>query len=120
MKKTSVLRSVAIILATFFSSLLFAQSAIEGKVLDKKTKEPLVGASILIEGTSRGTTTDIDGNFKISELDPGKYKLIVSYVSYKKLEFDEIKIQKNIPTILNIEMEEAELMLQSVQVVAQH
>ena len=120
MKKTSVLRSVAIVLATFFSSLLFAQSAIEGKVLDKKTKEPLVGASIFIEGTSRGTTTDIDGNFQLKGLQAGKYTLSVSYVSYKKQRLSDIKVQNSEPTMLEIEMEEAELMLQSVQVVAQH
>ena len=53
------------------SCLLHAQIGIEGQVTDKKNKEPLTGATILIEGTSKGTTADIDGNYKFTNLSEG-------------------------------------------------
>ncbi|MCD7930856.1 MAG: carboxypeptidase-like regulatory domain-containing protein, partial [Tannerellaceae bacterium] len=47
---------------------LFAQSGtvkIQGNVIEKATLEPVIGASILIKGTSQGTITDFDGNFQL-------------------------------------------------------
>ena len=43
---------------------VFAQSAVSGKVTDK-TGEPLVGAGVLVKGTTSGTTTDLDGKFSL-------------------------------------------------------
>ena len=49
--------------------LVTAQSlSISGKVIDKNSQEPVIGASVLIEGTSNGTITDLDGNFMLSNV----------------------------------------------------
>jgi len=72
---------LAFFLLFFFLSTQ-AQNVIKGTVFDKKYKEPLTGAAILVEGTTNGTTADIDGNFEI-KIGPGNYTLVVSYVSYK-------------------------------------
>jgi hypothetical protein len=103
---------------TFLSTILMAQSSIEGRVMDKKFKEPLTGAAILIEGTTNGTTADIDGNFKLS-VSPGKYTLVVSYVSYTTQRIQNVSVERSKPTIVNVDMEEAALVLDGVQVVAQ-
>jgi len=101
------------------SCLLHAQIGIEGQVTDKKNKEPLTGATILIEGTSKGTTADIDGNYKFTNLSEGIYTLVISYVSYNTLRIPNVTVQKGNITSLDIELEDAALQLQSVQVVAQ-
>lgn len=104
----------------FFISIFVsvqAQSVIRGTVTDRKYSEPLTGAAILVEGTTTGTTADIDGNFEI-KIAPGKYTLIVSYVSYTTRKITDVTVSKNEPVILNIEMEEASMELESVQVVA--
>lgn len=119
MKTNLFLRITPIFIFFLFSFLAQAQSSITGKILDKKSKEPLVGATVLIENTKMGTTTNIDGNFQIKNLSPGEYTLKISYVSYQTQELNKIKVKNGIPTVLTIEMEEAELVLQSVQVVAQ-
>jgi outer membrane receptor protein involved in Fe transport len=108
-----------ITLLFIFASLTntVAQSFIKGTVIDKKFREPLTGAAILVEGTSTGTTANIDGNFEI-RIAPGRYNLIVSYVSYNTQKLQNIVVEAGKPTIVNIEMEEASLELQSVQVVA--
>ena len=56
---------------------------LEGIVKDGATNENLVAAYILIEGTTSGTATDINGNF-ILKLNPGKYRLICKYIGYKE------------------------------------
>lgn len=55
--------------------------SITGKVTDKLTKEGIIGASILVEGTTNGTITDFDGNFSLSNV-PADGKLAVSYIGY--------------------------------------
>lgn len=55
---------------------------ISGKVYDKNTQEPLPGASVFILGTSWGTSTDLDGNFKITNIKKGTYDIVISYIGY--------------------------------------
>lgn len=65
--------------------LIFAQNInVEGVVTDKKTGETLIGAYVLQKGTSSGTITNIDGEFRITV--PGNSTLVVSYVGYQSQE----------------------------------
>ena len=68
-------------LGLFLSVSAFAQSTITGQVKDA-TGEPVIGASVLINGTSNGTVTDLDGNFSIS-VQPGAI-LTISYIGFQK------------------------------------
>src|SRR5574344_1981982 len=111
-------RSLIVLLFSIFAQNILAQTAIQGIVMDKKYKEPLTGAAILIEGTTNGTTADIDGNYTLN-VNPGKYTLVISYVSYKSQKIADVIVQSGKTTTVNIDMEEAALMLESVQVVAQ-
>ncbi len=52
-----------ILLLLLFSNTIYSQSLIKGKIVDAETNEPLIGAAIVVEGTSQGVTSDIDGNF---------------------------------------------------------
>ncbi|MEX0685715.1 MAG: TonB-dependent receptor [Balneolales bacterium] len=58
---------------------------IEGQITDAESGEPLVGVSILVEGTNQGTTTDIDGFYSMTVPDP-EAVLIISYVGYLRQE----------------------------------
>ncbi|MBP1677020.1 MAG: putative TonB-dependent receptor [Bacteroidetes bacterium] len=95
-----------------------AQTVVQGRITDKKYKEPLTGAAIMVEGTTNGTTADIDGNYTLN-VAPGKYTIVVSYVSYTMQKIPGVVVVKGKPTVLNIELEEAALVLESVQVVGQ-
>ena len=63
------------------SASAFAQSTIKGHVKDS-TGEPVIGASILVDGTTTGTTTDLDGNFVLN-VAPGT-PLTISYIGFAK------------------------------------
>jgi outer membrane receptor protein involved in Fe transport len=76
--------------------------SIRGKVTDSKTGEPLIGASVMLKGTTIGTSTDSKGNFEISNIKPGKYTIAVSYIGYstttKTVEVSADKtVEVNIP-----------------------
>lgn len=65
-----------------FSSTMMAQTlSISGKVTDKNSQEPVIGASVLIKGTTNGTITDVDGHFMLSNV-PAKGNLVISYIGY--------------------------------------
>lgn len=65
-----------------YSPAIIAQTmSITGKVIDKNNQEPIIGASILIEGTSNGTITDTEGRFELSNI-PDTANLVISYIGY--------------------------------------
>ena len=64
-KVTRTMKKYAVLFCLLFiSSAMFAQ--ITGKVVDADNGEPLIGASVVIAGTSTGTVTDLDGSFSIN------------------------------------------------------
>ena len=75
------------LVSLFLPCLALAQSMrVTGTVIDEQTSEPLIGVSILEEGTTNGMITDIDGNFAV-EVKPGA-KLQLSYVGYATTTMD--------------------------------
>lgn len=78
----------------FFFTALMSLSAsaqektITGKIIDKKGKLPLIGASVLIKGTTTGTVTDIDGNFSLKVDVTNPATLIISYTGYERQEIE--------------------------------
>ena len=66
-----------------FVILTFAQTVkLTGKILNKRN-EPLVGATVQIEGSNTGTSSDVDGNFSLSLSVGKKYTLVISSVNYE-------------------------------------
>jgi len=67
---TPYLRLIRLFSLTFVLTLstmfAMAQQTVTGKVIDAETKLPLSGVSILIKGSNLGTTTDTEGNFKLT------------------------------------------------------
>lgn len=55
---------------------------VKGKVTDGATKEPLMGANVVLLGTTLGGYTDGKGNYEIDNVKPGKYTVVASYVGY--------------------------------------
>ena len=56
---------------------------ISGVVKDSLLNTPVEGANIYLSGTSKGTSSDKDGNFKIEDLKPGNYTLVISHTAYE-------------------------------------
>ena len=70
-----------LLIFVFSMGSVFAQNEVSGTVVDEDTGEPLVGVNIIIQGTSTGTATDLDGNFSL-EVPSLQETLVVTYIGY--------------------------------------
>jgi hypothetical protein len=86
-----IILSLSLVLSIFTS---FAQKAkITGKVLSSKTGEPLIGATISLDGRKKAVQSDQNGNYSISGLEKGVYTLSCTYVSYSKKSIPGISLK---------------------------
>jgi outer membrane cobalamin receptor len=108
-----------LVLISSFSLSAFAQNgSISGKVIDFKTKEGLIGANVVIQGTSVGAATDVDGGYLISNLRPGTYNLSISSVTYKSQTVQDVVVESGKITSVEITLVEDVAELQEVVVTA--
>ncbi|GGZ18788.1 TonB-dependent receptor [Echinicola pacifica] len=73
-------------LGLLFCLSTYAQNHLSGTIVDSDTGEPLIGANIILQGTGRGSTADLNGHFEFKNLAEGKYKLKASFVGYDSYE----------------------------------
>jgi len=101
----------------FLSSSVFAQKGIiKGRIFDSKTNQPLEFAAILIQGTTIGSTSDLDGNFIFTGIEPGFNRLKVSSVGYQTTISAEFQVQGNQTTFIDVTMEVSSIQLNEVTV----
>ena len=96
---------------------LFAQKGrIEGRIYDEMTNDPLEFATVQIEGTTTGVSTDVSGNFVFTGVDPGFIRLMVRYVGYEATLSPEIQVQGNQTTFIDIAVPEITTLIEEVVV----
>ena len=88
-----------------FNAQAFA-GKIVGKVSDAKTGEVLIGATVIIKGTSNGTATDVDGGFTLAA-DVGTHTLEVKYIGYQTKEISEVVVNERGITTVSVVISEA-------------
>ncbi len=78
------MRHILVILLILLGSGAQAQvtTSVFGKVVDE-LGEPLIGASVFLEGTQLGAQTDFEGKYEIQDVPPGSYNLVASYLGFK-------------------------------------
>ena len=91
---------------------------IEGSVIDRRTKEPLAGVNIVVLGSIRGASTDVEGKFTIDNLPIGTYRLEISYIGYTTQKITDIIVMHNKPAIVNIELNEEVIESEKIVVTA--
>ncbi|WP_159469307.1 TonB-dependent receptor [Dyadobacter sp. 3J3] len=117
--KTNLLTTLSLLLLSV--SLAFAQTgSIKGTIVDAQSKEAIIGASVILKGSTPpvGTATDLDGKFDIQNIATGKHTVIVSYISYKNKEV-EVTVYPNQAILINATLEEDVANLQEVKIVGQ-
>lgn len=101
------------------TGLAVAQNgSINGKVLDATNGEAVIGANAVIQGTTVGASTDLDGNFAIPNVKPGTYTVIVSFVTYKTQTITDVIVENGKRTNLEISLAEDVAELEEVVVTA--
>lgn len=108
-----------LVLMLFMSLPLFSQKAtLTGNVSDEVTGETIVGASVVLEGTTTGAMTDFDGNFIIKNITPGTYNIRCSFISYESQKVENVQIIAEEETKLTFKLGEAVVKVEEVKVVA--
>ncbi|MDR1760886.1 MAG: TonB-dependent receptor, partial [Bacteroidales bacterium] len=115
-----------ILLHFFFTTLFlfgisagFAQNGvITGTVIDTRTNEASIGASVFIEGTNKGAITDLSGNFSIENVPAGTYTVTASYISYKTISKPNVVVTSGKETVVDFSITPDDVVLGTVKIVA--
>ncbi|MDI6767690.1 MAG: TonB-dependent receptor [Bacteroidota bacterium] len=112
--------SIILLLILIAAGTVFAQyGKISGTVVDKQSKEPLIGANVLILGTTMGAATDIDGNYVILNVAPGTYDLCVTYVGYQDVTYRNISIISGLTKEIKFEVSSIAIELEPIEIIAE-
>jgi len=93
---------------------------ITGRVVDAQTGDPLPGVNIIIEGTTLGAATDVDGEYVILNVPPGTYSLVASMIGYQKMRKIQVVVRVDLTTRVDFELQQTVVDLgRTVEVVAE-
>ena len=109
--------SFFILLCCLCWNVFAAEYQIKGVVIDKSTRQPLEFVNVLVVGLGIGTSTDANGNFLITQVPPGIYRLQASFLGYKTELTPEYRVNHVTPYV-QIELEEENASLNEVVVTA--
>lgn len=109
--------SLFILLCCLCWNVFAAEYQIKGVVIDKSTRQPLEFVNVLVVGLGIGASTDANGNFLITQVPPGIYRLQASFLGYKTELTPEYRVNHVTPYV-QIELEEENASLNEVVVTA--
>ena len=112
---------LVIALIVFTSKTFFAQEprgTIKGRITDQNSKEKLIGSTVLIMDSKLGATSDMEGNFIISNVSVGNYNLEVRSVGYESIIKTDVIVRPDRITQVNIELKESVIQTEGVTVTA--
>ena len=93
--------------------------AVAGVVIDGETGDPLPGANVSIEGTTTGTSTDLNGRYRIRGLDPGAYDVVFSFIGFQQKTVTGVEVEAEQTTSVDITLDPATEQLGEVIVTAE-
>jgi outer membrane receptor protein involved in Fe transport len=99
--------------------LAVGRGKITGKVVDRETGEPLIGASVVIVGTTLGATTDINGAYVILDVQVGTYQLRASYVGYQAITLANVRVNADLTTEADFQLPAEGVTVPTVEIFAQ-
>ncbi|MCF8345230.1 MAG: TonB-dependent receptor, partial [Bacteroidales bacterium] len=108
---------IIIIWGVLFASAVFAQNGkIVGKIYNTANNEPIPFANIVIWNTNIGSTSDLDGNFTFTGLEPGYIRLEASAVGFEKYVSEEILVTNARTANIELPMQEKQVELKTVEI----
>ncbi len=103
----------------FISGVASGQHVISGKVLEQDTGEPLSFATIIMEGTTTGTVTNLDGFFTLLDVPDTLFKLVISYVGYETTIYEVTSDDIRSRSLIRIKLKPLTSSLEEVVVTAE-
>jgi len=110
-------RTFCTLMILFTFSHLFAQNGtLKGKVIDVESRVPIPFANVVLQGDSIGGTTDLDGNYTITDIAPNIYNISISSIGFESQLLPEINVSNTKTTILDFELKATTVSLSSVEI----
>lgn len=108
------------LLVCLLPALLLAgnKGRVKGKITDLQTGEPLIGANVIIDGTSQGATSDANGEYSILNVDAGTYKLRASFIGYQTVTVDRVRVSGDLTSEQNFALPGEGITTATVSIVA--
>jgi hypothetical protein len=102
MRATITTTKWIILLLFLMTSVLFAAGGkIAGRVTDQETGESLPGVNVIIEGTTMGAATDLNGNYVILNVPAGTYRIHATFIGYAEYKVSNVRVHIGQTTRLN-------------------
>lgn len=114
----SVLAIYVLVAIPAFAQERVKYGTITGTVRDGMTKEPIVGANVVVVGTTLGAATDLKGRFEIKRVPIGTYSVRVSGIGYLAVTATDVVVTEVRPTELSLGLMENEIKIEGVEVTA--
>ena len=96
--------------------VLAQKGIIKGRIYEAKTNQPIEFATIIIQGTDIGSTSDLNGNYIFTGIEPGFKHLVVSLTGFQTTVSEEFQVQGNQTTYINVGVLESSIQLGEVTV----
>src|SRR6056297_3244449 len=113
-------RILIAVLCMLFPVAVMAQTGkIAGKVTDRETGEPLIGANVVIEGTDRGSATNINGEYVILNVPIGEVTLVASYIGYQQITIRDVLIKSNETRTVDFQLPSEAFKVGEVEIIAE-
>ena len=113
-----MLLAIPFLLLFTISSYAGNTGKISGTIVDNESGEPLIGINIMIEGSSMGAASDINGYFLINNIPPGKYIIIASGVGFQRKKFVDVQVSADFTTSLDFKLSIESIEVETVVVQA--
>ena len=103
----------------FVGALAGTTGKIAGRVRDAKSGEALIGANVVLVGTTMGAATDLEGYYTILNIPPGKYTVIISSLGYTRKTVSDVAVSIDLTTKVDADLTETSFNVQEVVVTAE-
>ncbi|OGU53916.1 MAG: hypothetical protein A2V66_17100 [Ignavibacteria bacterium RBG_13_36_8] len=106
---------------TLIPTLLMAgtRGRIKGTVVDLQTGDPLIGANVIVMGTSIGAATDANGDFLLLNLEAGVYDVRASYLGYQTITLTNVRVNADLTTYITFDLPSEEVQVGTVTIIAE-
>ncbi|RPI05264.1 MAG: TonB-dependent receptor [Ignavibacteriae bacterium] len=92
---------------------------IAGRILDAATNEPLIGANVVVQNTTLGSVTDIDGYYSINNIMPGRYSVVISFLGYRKVTVTGVVVKIDLTTNVDTKLQSEAILGEEVVIRAE-
>jgi hypothetical protein len=114
-KRTLFLAALLLLLP----ACLLASGKLRGRITDKDSHEPLVGANVSIVGTTYGAASDVNGEYIMLNIPAGTYALKATFIGYQPVTVSNVRVNNDLTTTMDFVLSTEAVALQAVEIVAE-